>query len=215
MTDRAPQLHGLEPGKRVALLINECQNGMTSAQYSTNAELVEQVQSRGVLANISALAQAFRLAGLPVVHPIITPFPGFVGFPRNSLLTASLTKRLFTVGTPAVEIHPAVAPRPGDLIVRRHIGLTAFHGTELEGLLRNLDIDTLIMTGVSLNVAVLGSTIEAVNRGFQVILPSDATAAATPEVGGFLLDNIYRLLATVTTTRTVISALNCREAPAC
>lgn len=201
-------VRGLESGKRAALVISECQNGMTNPEYSTNAPLVEQVRSRGVLTHIAELAETFRAANLPVVHAVVTPFPGFTGWSRNSLLTTSLTKRPLTVGHPSVEINSAVAPHATDLVVSRHIGMTAFHGTELEGLLRNLDVDTVVLTGVSLNVAVLGSTIEAVNRGFQVVLPADAAAAATAEVGDFLLDNIYRLLATVTTTSEVMSTVS-------
>ncbi|ALJ18835.1 cysteine hydrolase family protein [Microbacterium sp. No. 7] len=200
-------VRGLEPGKRAALVVVECQNGMTDPEFSTNAPLVEQVDARGVLGHIAELATAFRAAGLPVLHAIVTPFPGFAGWSRNSLLTTSIAKRPLTVGQPAVEINPAVAPEEGDLVVPRHIGMTAFHGTELEGLLRGLGVETVVLTGVSLNVALLGSTIEAINRGFQVVLPADAAAAATAEVGDFLLENIYRLLATVTTTADVIGAL--------
>lgn len=207
MTSPDSPVRGLESGKRAALVIVECQNGMTNPEYSTNAPLVEQVTSRGVLENIAGIASSFRVAGLPVLHAVITPFPGFAGWASNSLLTASLAKRPLTLGHPSVEINEIVAPLGGDLVVSRHIGMTAFHGTELEGLLHNLRVDTIVLTGVSLNVALLGTTIEAINRGFQVVIPADAAAAATAEVGQFLLENIYRLLAAVTTTSDVISAV--------
>jgi len=209
MTNGTPGsvVRGFEPGKRAALLISEMQNGMTNPEFTTNAPLVEQVAARGVVDNINGLATAFRAAGLPVVYNVVTPFAGFTGWAKNSLLTASITKRPLTEGQPAVEINPAVAPQEGDLIVSRHIGMTMFHGTELEGLLRNLGVSTIVITGVSLNVALLGSAIEGMNRGFDVVVPADATAAATAEVGDFLLENIYRLISTVTTTADVRASL--------
>ena len=55
-------------------------------------------------------------------------------------------------------------------------------------------------------VALLGLTIEAVNRGYQVVLPLDATAGTPSAYVELLVEHTLRLLATVSTTAVVISA---------
>jgi nicotinamidase-related amidase len=106
-----------------------------------------------------------------------------------------------------VEIHPLLTPQAGDVVISRHRGLTSFHGTELEPLLRNLGVTSVIMTGVSVNGAVMGSGLEAVNRGFTVAVPEDCVAGATDETHDFMLTNIVRLLATVTTSDEIVAQL--------
>jgi nicotinamidase-related amidase len=180
---------------------------MTNPEYATNKPLVEQVTKRRTIENIAALAQRLRPLGVPVVHVTVQAYPGFAGWTANSLLTGVFTKRPLVVGDPSVDIHPLLAPDPSDFVIARHRGITSFHGTELEPLLRNLGVTSVIMTGVSVNVAVTGSTIEAVNRGFTVAVPRDCVAGATDETHDFMLDNIVRLLATVTTSDEIAAEL--------
>lgn len=200
-------IRGLERPDKAALLISECQNGMTNPEFTTNAPLVEQITKYDVISNIATLADAFREFDLPVFHNVVRPAKEFRAWPKNSLLTSSIAKRPLTEGQPSVDIHPDLTPQERDFVITRRIGLTMFHGTELEQLLRNLGVETLVLTGVSLNVALLGSTIEAINRGFSVILPHDCVAAATDETREFLLENIYRILTTPSNSVEIIDEL--------
>lgn len=206
-------IRGLGGPSSTALVISECQNGMTNPEYATNKPLVEQVTKRRTIENIAALAAALRPLGVPVFHVTIAAYPGFRAWKSNCLLAGSLTKRPLVVGDPSVDIHPLLTPEPTDYVIERHRGLTSFHGTELEPLLRNLGVETVIMTGVSVNVAVNGSTIEAVNRGFSVVMPQDCVAGATEETHTFMLDNILRLLATITTSSEIVAELESAAVP--
>ncbi|MET0713011.1 MAG: cysteine hydrolase [Jiangellaceae bacterium] len=205
-------IRGLAGPSKTALVISECQNGMTNPEYATNKPLVEQVTSRRMIENIAALAARLRPLGVPVFHVTIAAYPGFRAWKSNCLLAGSLTKRPLVIGDPSVDIHPLLTPEPDDYVVQRHRGLTSFHGTELEPLLNNLGIETVIMTGVSANVAINGSTIEAVNRGFSVVMPQDCVAGATEETHNFMLENILRLLATITTSDEVAAQLEAEGA---
>jgi nicotinamidase-related amidase len=207
-------IRGLAGPSKTALVISECQNGMTNPEYATNKPLVEQVGRVGMIENIAALAARLRPLGVPVFHVTIAAYPGFRAWKANSLLNGSLMKRPLTIGDPSVKIHPLLTPEPEDYVVERHRGLTAFHGTELEPLLNNLDIETVILTGVSANVALNGTTIEAVNRGFSVVMPQDCVSGATPETHTFMLENILRLLATITTSDEVVAQLEFEAASA-
>jgi nicotinamidase-related amidase len=92
-------------------------------------------------------------------------------------------------------------------VIRRQHGLSVFHGTELEPTLRALGIQTVILAGVSTNIAIPGSSLEAVNRGFTVVIPEDCTAGAWPEAHEFQVRHTLPLLATVTTSEAIRGAL--------
>jgi nicotinamidase-related amidase len=90
-------------------------------------------------------------------------------------------------------------------VQRRH-GLSSFHGTELEPILRALGTTTVILAGVSTNIAIPGTTLEAVNRGFTVVIPEDCTSGAWAEAHEFQVKNTLPLLATITTSAEVRSS---------
>jgi nicotinamidase-related amidase len=62
----------------------------------------------------------------------------------------------------------------------------------------NSGIRNIIFTGVSLNLAVFGGTLEAVNRGYHVVIPGDCVAADPPEYGELLLRHSLRNMAYIT-----------------
>jgi nicotinamidase-related amidase len=161
-----------------------------------------------VIGHIAAIAAAFRSVGRPVVHNTIVPRGDFAGFTANCLLLGSLKKqRIVVAGSPASAINPRLGPEPSDLIVNRLHGLSPFHGTELEQILRNCGVQTVVIVGVSTNIGVPGACLEAVNRGFDVVVPEDCTAGAWPEAHAFQVTNTLPLLATVTTSAELMAAL--------
>jgi nicotinamidase-related amidase len=77
----------------------------------------------------------------------------------------------------------------------------------LDTLLRGLGTQTVILTGVSTNVALPGTTIEATNRGYSVVVPEDCTAGGSPETHEFMIREFFPLLSAVTTAEAVLAAL--------
>lgn len=202
-------VRGLETGRRPALIINECQNAMINSNFEGNLELAQQATERKIVDRIANLAEACRRAGVLVVHSTIVVRPDGLGTMPSCLLLASLLKGGTCVaGLESAEIHPALTPMAQDYVSERRHGLSPFHGTELEPVLRQRDVDTVIVTGVSTNVGIPGTCLEAVNRGFSVVVPEDAIAGSSDEIHRFQLKNIVRLLATVTTSDDVLAALS-------
>jgi nicotinamidase-related amidase len=201
-------MRGLEGGERAALVISECQNGMTNPDYASNDGLAAQSAERGIIERIAALAADCRRAGVPVVHCTFVPRADFAGTTANCLLLGSVRKKAAVhEGRPEAEIHPLLRPEPGDYVIRRQHGLSAFHGTELEPVLRAAGVQTVILAGVSTNVAIPGTSLEAVNRGFTVVIPEDCTAGAWPEAHEFQVTHTLPLLTTVTSSEAVRAAL--------
>jgi len=204
-------VRGLSSGERAALVISECQRAMVDEELrGPRDDLARNVDKLGTLEAIAELAAAFRRTGSPVVHSWLTPHDDWRAFSVNCAL-AGVVKRTGALrdGLPGVEPHPTVAPQPEDLVVRRRTGMTSFEGTDLDALLRAMRIDTVVLVGVSVNVAVHGSALEAVNRGYNVVVPTDCVAGVGPTADAMLRD-IYPLLATVTDRDAVAAALEVR-----
>ncbi len=79
-------------------------------------------------------------------------------------------------------------------------------GTDLDPLLRNLGIRTIVVVGVSVNVAVTNLVMDAVNAGYRVVLPVDAVAGTPPSYADAVVANTLRLLATTCRSADLTSA---------
>ncbi len=197
----------LDPA-HTAVLTSECQEGIVGAASRLGA-LAEAVRAGGMLARIAELLGRARAVRIPVVHCTVTTRPDRGGASANCpLLAFAATGKGggLMPGSAEARLVPALGPADADYVVARLHGVSPFHGSELDAILRNLGVQTVVATGVSLNVALLGLTIEAVNRGYQVVLPLDATAGAPPAYVEQLVQHTLRLLATVMTTAAVLSA---------
>ena len=91
-------------------------------------------------------------------------------------------------------------------MVPRHHGVSVFHDGETDSILRSLGVRTIVLVGVSLNIALLGTTIEAVNRGYQVVMPEDGVTGTPREYAAAVLENTLRLLATIVRCDDVVAA---------
>lgn len=200
-------VRGLEPGRRAAIVIHEWQRGMVDPAASTISSLAAHAASRGATDNINTLTAAARDAGVPVFWSTIEPRVDRVGTTASCLVLAGLRKGAVAVGSDLAVLHPDLVTAESDIWIRRVHGLTPFHQTELETYLRDLGVQTVVLGGVSTDVGVPGAALEAVNRGFSVVVPEDCTAGSSPETHEFLVRSQLRLLATVTDSVSVIEAL--------
>lgn len=199
-------LRALLSSEHCALLMMECQRGVIGGGGRFGA-LAEAVERGGMVAQIQRLLLAARARGVPVFHLTTSRRADGRGAITNcAILAAGKKSEPLVVGSERHAVVAELAPVDGDFAVNRHHGLTPFHGTELDQLLRNLGVRTVVATGVSLNVGVLGLVIEAANAGYQVVVPRQAVAGTPPEYAEAVLQNTIRLLATVTEVDEVLRA---------
>lgn len=209
MTPTPPKpLRGLEPGTRAALLISECQRGVIERGRSPFAGLAEQVEQRGIVQRIAALAAAFRAAGQPVVHLHVAHRPDYADVARTSMLMVRSAKTGF-MKTGSADVDPVVQllPQTEDHLLSRRYSINGFNGTDLDATLRNLGVQTVVLVGVSTNVAINTMAVTAADLGYQVLVPEDCIAGASAETHAFVLLHLLPLYATVTTQAAVASAL--------
>jgi biuret amidohydrolase len=190
-----------------ALVTSECQNGVIGAQ-PVLPELAD-AASASVIPNGAALCAAFRAADRPVVHCVAGRRPDDRGSNRNARLFGAMLKSpvRLDLGTPAADVVPEFAVQPSDFVLSRIHGLNPMAGTDLDPILRNLGVSSIVVVGVSVNVAITNLAMDAVNLGYQVVLPRDAVCGVPADYADAVIDNTLALLATVTTTEAVVGAL--------
>ena len=119
---------------------------------------------------------------------------------RRSIASASGIP-ILQEGTTGAEVHPAIAPRDGDVVIRRFLSVDASYGSELFGTLRALGRSVIVAMGVSTNFAVEGTVRGAVNRLFEVVVPEDCCASVPEDMHRFSVERILPVLGTVTLQR--------------
>ncbi|HZR84739.1 MAG TPA: cysteine hydrolase [Candidatus Binatia bacterium] len=191
-----------------AVVTVECQRGVVGTAGALSA-LAAAVREAGILPRIARLLDAARAASVPVLHGIVVRRPDGGGSTLNCRLFAATRKAGgpgLLAGGELAALVPELGPRDGDYVVPRHHGVSLFHDSELDSILRSLGVRTVVLTGVSLNIALVGTAIEAVNRGYQVVLPADGVTGTPREYAEQVLEHTMRLLATITRCDDVAAA---------
>ncbi len=195
----------LEP-RQAALLIMECQKGVVlpSGRFD---QLAQVVAAHGTIGQIARLSQAARAAGVPVVYLTASRRADGRGSSANCpLLAGGRENAPLVPGSERHSIVEELRPHPEDFVIDRMHGVSPFHGTELDPLLRNLGVRTVVATGVSVNIGILGLAIEAVNAGYRVVIPRQAVAGVPPQYAEDVLRYTLRLLAVISSVDEVAAA---------
>ncbi len=198
-------LRALVDPAHTALVTQELQRGVVGdlSQLPALAEA-----ARTAIPNAAALADAARAAGVSVVHCTAERRADGRGANTNARIFQYMAKAPVTLlpGSPAAELVPELRIDERDLVLSRLHGLSAFQGTELDFVLRNLGVRTVVGVGVSVNVAIQNLAFDAVNAGYQVVLPRDAVAGFPPEYVDMVFAHTLGAIATLVTTAELLDA---------
>jgi nicotinamidase-related amidase len=197
-------LHALLDPPHTAVLTMELQRGVIG-DLAMIPDLRDEVQAVGVLEHVGVLLDAARAAGARVVHCTAEFRGDRQGSGTNApMLRASAKAGSLIAGTPSVEVVPELRVQPSDLVVPRLHGMAPFTGTALDAMLRNLGIKTVVATGVSVNVGVVGMVIEAVGLGYAVVVPPDAVAGVPRDYADQVLTHTIPVIAYRVSTEQII-----------
>ncbi|HEY5025742.1 MAG TPA: cysteine hydrolase [Acidimicrobiales bacterium] len=205
----AVTLADLVAGGQAAVLTMEIQRGVVG-DLSSFPQLAAAAREIGVIDNTARLLVAARAAGVPVVHCTAGFRPDRAGSPANAPLMSAMLRRPehLVDGTPAVELVPELGPTPGDLVSHRSHGVSPFTGTTLDPTLRALGVSTVVATGVSVNLGIVGLAIEAVNLGYRVVIATDAVCGIPRDYADALLRHTLALVAMLATSDEVAVAFS-------
>ena len=193
----------LKPSE-TAVLVSECQEGIIGEKGGLPG-LRQSVLDSGMLPRLAKLLECARTVGAQVVHCTVQ------GRPASRVGSGFRRFRGGDGGGAASSTGPGpivqeLTPHPSDLVSQRAYGMTAFYESGLHDELRAMGIRTVVPTGVSLNIAVNGMTIEAVNRGYTVVLPTDCAASDPPEYAEALIRYTLRNMAVLTSAERIAQA---------
>jgi nicotinamidase-related amidase len=199
-------LRALVVPETTAILTMEVQRGVVG-DLSTIPELAREAEESGLASSVAQVLSAGRSAGATVVHCTAGFLPDGAGTPLNAPLIKAMLRRPdhLLEGTAAVELIPGLGPEPEDLVSHRRHGVSPFGGTNLDSLLRDRGIKTVVATGVSLNLGIPGLAIEAVNLGYWVVVPRDAVCGVPTDYAQTVLENMISLVATITTVDNLVA----------
>jgi len=192
---------------KTALLIIDMQKHFLDGSNDFFAGVYKQVTQGNVIANTAGVLQAMRRAKLPVYH-ITTGHKADRSdvIPTTTDMTSTAKLPHLVEGTPAAGIVNELNPINGESIIfkRRH---GSFYQTDLELLLQNHRVDTLLFAGVLTDVCVAITFSEARMRDYHVIVLSDCCASSTKERHDYFIHNMFPRHGRVRTSQQIIEAL--------
>jgi nicotinamidase-related amidase len=201
----APDLGELVAPHHTALVLQEVQNGVIGTRSALPA-LSEAAAAVDLIGNCARLARAARACGIPVFHCTAEWRDDGKGANQNARLFMGILRSPVKIspGSDAVQVPAEIGVETGDIVLPRHHGLGPMTGTQLDPMLRNLAVRTIVGVGVSVNIGITSLAFDAVNWGYQMVLPSDAVAGVPPEYAAAVLENTLSLVATITTTASIV-----------
>lgn len=175
-------------GKTV-LLVMDIQNGIVE-RHSNNTQYLHR---------LSSTINTARSSGLQIIH-IRTVFRA--GDIDASALNKSIAKAVawgaLTEGRHSAEIHDSIKPHAQDIVVNKSRG-SAFHGSDLEAVLRSLGregegddrVETLVLMGLSTGGVVLSTVRQAADMDYRLVVLEDLCADGDWEAHDFLMRRIF------------------------
>jgi nicotinamidase-related amidase len=166
----------------MALLVMDMQAGIVT-RY---------VQGEDFFISVHTALDAARAASIPVIYVTVAFRPGSPEIsPRNKIF-AAVKQRQSSSSAPmtAMEIHPAIAPQPTDIVVTKR-RISAFSGSDLDVVLRAQDISHLVLCGIATSGVVLSTLREAADKDYQLTVLADCCVDSDEEVQHVLLSKVF------------------------
>jgi nicotinamidase-related amidase len=186
----------------VAVVCVECQNGVLGSESVLPALAAD---TAGLVANLRRLLDGARARGVRVVH---ATYEGTLGGDHPG--TARLWRALgpatagWAPGTPETQVMAELLA-PTDLVLPRHHGLFPTLDSELLPVLKGLGVRTIVLAGVSLNLALPHTAGHATQAGFQLVVPRDAVGGTPADYANQVLDNTIAVLGRITTVDDLVA----------
>ncbi|MBI4201458.1 MAG: cysteine hydrolase [Chloroflexi bacterium] len=171
---------------KTAVLVMDYQGGMSNRP-----------DGEVLLGKAAMVLRAAREAGFTVIYVVVRFREGYPEVSsRNKTFSNLMLQRRLREGTPEGDVHPGIAPQPGDIVVvKRRTG--AFSTTDLDAILRAKNIDTLVLFGIATGGVVLSTVRWGADLDYRMVVLSDCCADGDEEVHRVLVQKVFPRQATV------------------
>lgn len=162
---------------KTALLIIDMQNAFIRSEGSLAKLGINIGRTSHVIEPIIKLKTAAKEANMPVIYLKMAL--------RQDYMDAGILQEVFpplkdlghcVIDTWDSEIVDELKPGSDDIVINKHT-FSGFYNTNFESILRNMNIDTLIVTGIATNICVESTVRDGFVRNFKMIIPREATAS--------------------------------------
>jgi nicotinamidase-related amidase len=157
-----------------------------------------ELKRRNTIANTAEALRKARAAAALIGYVRVGFSPDYRECPPTSRIFQGAKKAgLFKLGGWGTEVHPALAPQPGDHDIVKH-RVSPFYATPLEAILRANGIRRLYVSGVSTSGAVLSAAKDGHDRDYDVYVLDDCCCALSEEQHQAVIDQVKRMTTIVT-----------------
>ena len=166
--------------KETAVILIEFQNEFCKPNGKLHDLVKDELQRQNTVANAVKLATAARAKGCLIIHcPFVADGKWLAKHCLAGILHKIKEAGLFRQGTWGVKLLDELRPLAGDVVLGGKRALSGFTNTGLKDLLKKREIRNVACAGLLSNVCVEATARSAYDKGYQVVLLKDATAAAT------------------------------------
>lgn len=176
--------------KATALVIVDPQNDFLSEGGVVWDLVGEQVVEHDVPARLKTLVVKSKAAGITVFYSPHYYDKEFQAWKNNNFIdTMMFERKMFERGKWGADWHPDLVPADDVVLCAPHKNLSGFHTSDIDIQLRKRGITSLLLCGMSANLCVESHLRDAEERGFEVTVINDATAAPGPDAYKAALTN--------------------------
>ena len=154
----------MDYGARPALLVVDLQRAFTDPRFPLGADV------DGTVEAVVELISHARASSVPVIFTTCTWAPGADTWSRKMP-----AQREIVTGSPWAQLDPRLTRTSDEVLVEKHFA-SAFFRTGLHELLREREVDSVILTGVTTSGCIRATAVDAVSNGYRVAVPKEAVA---------------------------------------
>jgi ureidoacrylate peracid hydrolase len=172
------QCNAIEPG-RTAMIVVDMQN-----DFVAEGAMLRSAQAAAMVPRLAETLAFCREKGIKVIYTAHVHRRDGCDMGLYDDLYPPIADRLSLVdGTPGVDIFAALAPAPGEHVVKKH-RYSGFFGTDLDIILREWGVDTVVVTGTTTENCCHATARDAMFNNYKVVFLSDATGTFDyPDMG--------------------------------
>ena len=142
------------------------------------------------LKNMDKLIDAARSKGIPIFFTRITPLPKEFESPVRKYSSSKIKFNMSQLPKEMFDL--AIEPKDNDTVINKNTA-SIFIGTNFELMCRNAGIESLVIGGIATEIGVESTARDAVNRGFYVVVDSDASSSSDKEANERSIQNMKKL----------------------
>jgi nicotinamidase-related amidase len=164
------QIEVIDP-KKTAMIVVDMQN-----DFVASGAAMETPAARAVVPKLAEALKICRDAGIKVIYTAhVHRRDGSDMGLFDDMHPPIANREALVDGTPGVDIYSDVAPAPGEHVIKKH-RYSGFFGTDLDIILREWGVDTVIISGTTTENCCHATARDAMFRNYRVVFLSDATA---------------------------------------